>query len=45
MPDVSARMTEQLFAEPINSTPASFRAFMEREMAKWTAVGRTVKLD
>ncbi|MES2480662.1 MAG: tripartite tricarboxylate transporter substrate binding protein [Pseudomonadota bacterium] len=44
MPEIKSRMTESLFAEPATSTPASFRTFMEKEVAKWTQVGKTVKL-
>ncbi len=44
MPEIRVRMSEQLFAETSSSTPASFRAFMEKEIAKWVQVGKSVKL-
>jgi hypothetical protein len=37
-------MSEGLYTEPSTSTPASFRAFMEKEVDKWKVVGRVVKL-
>lgn len=44
MPDIATRMSEGLYTEPSTSTPASFRAFMEKEVDKWKVVGRVVKL-
>jgi hypothetical protein len=44
MPEIASRMTDVLFAEPGSGTPAAFRAYMERDIAKWKTVGETVKL-
>jgi tripartite-type tricarboxylate transporter receptor subunit TctC len=44
MPDVASHLTNLLFADPETSTPTSFRAFMEKDIAKWKAVGTNVKL-
>jgi tripartite-type tricarboxylate transporter receptor subunit TctC len=44
MPDVEDRMRNTLLLEPAASTPASFRAFVEKELAKWTDLGKRVKI-
>jgi tripartite-type tricarboxylate transporter receptor subunit TctC len=44
MPDIATRMRDVLFAEPRSSSPESFRAFMENDIAKWRSVGSNVKL-
>jgi tripartite-type tricarboxylate transporter receptor subunit TctC len=44
MPDVVDRVRNTLYADPVTSTPASFREFLEREIAKWKVFGKTVKL-
>ncbi len=44
IPDVQSRMREILFADAQTSSPESFRAFMEKDIAKWKAVGAKVKL-
>lgn len=44
MPEVRTQMTDNLFSQPSTSTPAAFRGFMEKELAKWAQVGKTVKL-
>jgi len=44
MPDVIARVRDVLFAEPATSTPENFREFVEKQLAMWREVGKTVKL-
>jgi tripartite-type tricarboxylate transporter receptor subunit TctC len=44
MPDVAARVRENLYSDPETSSPSSFREFLEREIAKWKELGKTVKL-
>ena len=44
MPDVAARVRENLHSEPATSTPSSFREFIEKEIATWKELGKTVKL-
>ena len=44
MPDVVEKMRTTLFAEPSIGTAATFRSFMEGEVAKWGEVGKSVKL-
>lgn len=45
MPDVAARMSESLYAEPATTTPASFRTFLVKEIAKWKPLAGAVKLS
>lgn len=44
-PDVATRVRESLNAEPVTSTPASFRQFVEKQLALWRELGKTVKLS
>jgi tripartite-type tricarboxylate transporter receptor subunit TctC len=44
MPDVVTRVRNNLYSEPVTSTPSSFREFLEKEIAKWKELGKTVKL-
>ena len=44
MPDVALRMSETFFSEVAMGSPASFRDFMDKEVAKWREVSKTVKL-
>ena len=44
LPDVANRMRNIYYAEPATTTPASFRAFVEKELAKWTEAGKVVNL-
>jgi tripartite-type tricarboxylate transporter receptor subunit TctC len=44
MPDVATRLRETLYSEATTSTPVGFRAFLEKDLAKWREVGKTVKL-
>ena len=40
MPDVESRMRKTLMLEPAASTPESLRAFVEKEVTKWAALGK-----
>jgi tripartite-type tricarboxylate transporter receptor subunit TctC len=44
MPDVQTRVRETLFSEPTASSPEEFKAFIERQIAVWKDVGKTVDL-
>jgi tripartite-type tricarboxylate transporter receptor subunit TctC len=39
MPDVASRMRESFFIEPATGSPASFRAFVTKELSKWREFG------
>jgi tripartite-type tricarboxylate transporter receptor subunit TctC len=43
-PDVDTQVRERLFNEPAIGTPASFRKFVETDLAKWKELGKFVKL-
>jgi tripartite-type tricarboxylate transporter receptor subunit TctC len=43
MPDVAQRMRE-VVQRPVTATPVEYRQYLERELAKWREVGKTVKL-
>ncbi len=43
-PDMKKRLASE-GAEPINSTPVDFTAFVKSEMAQWSEVGRTAKIQ
>ncbi|HSW18766.1 MAG TPA: tripartite tricarboxylate transporter substrate binding protein [Ramlibacter sp.] len=43
MPDVAQRMRD-VMQRPVIATPAEFRQYLERELAKWREVGKTVKV-
>jgi tripartite-type tricarboxylate transporter receptor subunit TctC len=43
-PDIAAQVRERLYSEPVQSTPSSFREFLEREIAKWRELGKAVSL-
>ena len=43
-PDVASRVRTTLYGEPATSTPASFRQFLEGQLAVWREIGKTVKL-
>lgn len=45
MPDVESRMRKTLMLEPAVGSPESFRAFVEKEIAKWAALGKRVKIN
>jgi tripartite-type tricarboxylate transporter receptor subunit TctC len=44
MPDVIERVRDTLYAEPVVITPENFRKFLETEIAKWKAFGKTIEL-
>ncbi len=43
-PEVANRVRNTFNAEPATSTPASFRQFVESQLAIWREIGKTVKL-
>jgi tripartite-type tricarboxylate transporter receptor subunit TctC len=45
MPEVVRTMRESYYADPAESTPATFQAFVESELSKWKLISKTVKLD
>jgi hypothetical protein len=45
IPEITRRVREGLFAEPATSTPSGFREFIEKEIAKWRILGKTVNLS
>jgi len=44
MPDVVKTVTDTLYAEPVTTTPASFREFVEKQLVVWREIGKTVTL-
>lgn len=44
MPDVATRMREGLFCDPVIGTPSDFRSFLEKDLARWRELGKTVKI-
>ena len=44
MPEVEQRMRDVLVQRPITATPADFRQYLERELAKWREVGKRVRI-
>ena len=44
MPEVSTYMQEKLFAEAGSGTPASFRNYVEKDLAKWKGLAKVIKL-
>jgi tripartite-type tricarboxylate transporter receptor subunit TctC len=44
MPDVVSRMRESMYIDPVQSTPASFRQFVVKELAKWQDVTKSENL-
>jgi len=44
LPEVGSRMRD-LFYQPVSGSTASFRQYMEKEIAKWRDVGKTVKIE
>ena len=44
-PEVAGRMRNTFYAEPETSTPARLRTFLDKELAKWTVLAKTVKLS
>jgi tripartite-type tricarboxylate transporter receptor subunit TctC len=43
MPDVAQHM-RGIVQRPVSASPAEFRQYLERELAKWRSVGKTVKI-
>jgi tripartite-type tricarboxylate transporter receptor subunit TctC len=44
-PDIAARMRDALRVEPTPDTPDGFRRFLENELAKWTELGKIIKIS
>jgi tripartite-type tricarboxylate transporter receptor subunit TctC len=44
MPDVAALVRNTLYSEPTITTPVTFRDFIEKDLAKWRELGKTLKL-
>ena len=44
IPDVVTQVRERLFNEPGRGSPEAFRKFIEKDLAKWTELGKFVKL-
>ena len=44
MPDVITRVRETFYCEPVIGTPTSFREFVEKQLAIWREIGKSVKL-
>jgi tripartite-type tricarboxylate transporter receptor subunit TctC len=42
--DVATQVREKLFNEPVEASPASFRKFVEKDLAKWRQLAKFVKL-
>ena len=42
--ETSAQVREKLFNEPVETSPASFRKFVEKDLAKWRELAKFVKL-
>jgi len=45
LPDVVARFRDALRSEPVAESPEGFRRFVEAELAKWTEMGRKLKVQ
>ena len=45
MPDVAEKMREGFSAEPATSTPATYRQYVDKELAKWREIGKSIKTD
>lgn len=44
MPDMQERLRTQLMLEPEAWTPAAYRDYLAREVAKWREMGKTIKI-
>ena len=44
MPDVVSRLQEVSYGEPMTGTPAAFRGFLQKQIAKWRELGKSVTL-
>lgn len=45
MPAVAEQMRESFSAEPATSTPASYRQYVDKELAKWREIGKSLKTE
>lgn len=45
MPLVAEKMREGFSAEPATSTPATYRQYVDKELAKWREIGKSIKTD
>jgi tripartite-type tricarboxylate transporter receptor subunit TctC len=45
MPEVAEKMRDGFSAEPATSTPASYRAYVDKELAKWREIGKSIKTE
>ena len=45
MPDVAEKMREGFSAEPATSTPATYRQYVDKELAKWRDIGKSIKTE
>ncbi|WP_159595730.1 Bug family tripartite tricarboxylate transporter substrate binding protein [Hydrogenophaga sp. BPS33] len=45
MPEVVEHMRDRFSVEPVTTTPAAFREYLEKDLMKWKEVGKTVKID
>jgi tripartite-type tricarboxylate transporter receptor subunit TctC len=45
IPEVAERMREVFSAEPTISTPVSYRQFVEKELAKWQEISKSLKTE
>jgi hypothetical protein len=45
IPEVAERMREVFSAEPTVSTPVSYRQFVEKELAKWQEISKSLKTE
>jgi tripartite-type tricarboxylate transporter receptor subunit TctC len=43
-PEVAAQVRERLYNEPVESSPAAFRKFVEKDLVKWRELAKYVKL-
>lgn len=43
-PGLLDTLRNRLYCEPINGSPAAMHAYMARELANWTELGKTAKL-
>ena len=45
MPEVAEKMREGFSAEPATSTPASYRRYVDKELAKWREIAKSLKTE
>ena len=44
-PEIATQVRERLFNEPAETSPAAFRKFVEKDLAKWRELSKYVKLS